>query len=46
MKLLAKDLSVYGQRIICSNCCENIEATLRIIAPELLNVKEDGDNYG
>jgi len=46
MKLLAKDLSMCGQRIVCSNCCENVKATLRIVAPELLNAKEDGDNYG
>lgn len=46
IKLLAKDLSLREQRIVCSNCCENVDATLRIVAPELLNVRKDGDNYG
>lgn len=46
IKLLAKDLSMHEQRIVCNNCCEDVEATLRVVAPELLNVKEDEDNYG
>lgn len=37
VKLLAKDLTVRGQSIVCSNCCENVNATLKIMAPELLN---------
>ncbi|XP_029178689.1 sodium-independent sulfate anion transporter-like [Nylanderia fulva] len=41
VKLLAKDLSVRGQSIVCINCCENVHAILKIVAPELLNVKED-----
>lgn len=41
VKLLAKDLSVRGQSIVCSNCCESVAATLKIVAPELLNVKEN-----
>ncbi|KMQ85620.1 sodium-independent sulfate anion transporter [Lasius niger] len=44
VKLLAKDLSVRGQSIVFSNCCENVDATLKIVAPELLNVKEDRGN--
>ncbi|KAL0105639.1 hypothetical protein PUN28_015852 [Cardiocondyla obscurior] len=40
VKLLGKDLSVRGQTIVCSNCCENVNATLKIVAPELLHVKE------
>ncbi|XP_011633708.1 sodium-independent sulfate anion transporter-like isoform X3 [Pogonomyrmex barbatus] len=45
MKLLGKDLSIRGQTIICSNCCENVNATLRVVAPELLKVKEDRGNH-
>ncbi|XP_025270448.1 sodium-independent sulfate anion transporter isoform X1 [Camponotus floridanus] len=37
IKLLAKDLSVRGQSIVCSNCCESVNATLKIVTPELLN---------
>lgn len=37
---------MHEQRIVCNNCCEDVEATLRVVAPELLNVKEDEDNYG
>ncbi|XP_020300305.1 sodium-independent sulfate anion transporter-like isoform X2 [Pseudomyrmex gracilis] len=46
LKLLAKDLSVRGQTIVCSNCCENIDVILRTVAPELLNVKENGAHHG
>lgn len=45
LKLLGKDLSVRGQTIVCSNCCENVNATLKIVAPELLNVKEVRNNH-
>ncbi|XP_032676541.1 sodium-independent sulfate anion transporter-like isoform X4 [Odontomachus brunneus] len=45
MKLLAKDLSLHQQRITCSNCAENVVATLRVVAPELLNVQKDEDNH-
>lgn len=41
VKLLGRDLSVRGQTIVCSNCCENVNATLKAVAPELLNIKED-----
>ncbi|XP_011881298.1 PREDICTED: sodium-independent sulfate anion transporter-like [Vollenhovia emeryi] len=46
VKLLARDLSVRGQTIVCSNCNENVNATLKVVAPELLNVKEDSGNHG
>ncbi|XP_024878020.1 sodium-independent sulfate anion transporter-like, partial [Temnothorax curvispinosus] len=45
VKLLGKDLSVRGQTIVCCNCCENVNAVLKVVAPELLNVKEDRNNY-
>ncbi|KYM86699.1 hypothetical protein ALC53_03849 [Atta colombica] len=45
IKLLGKDLSVRGQTIVCSNCCENVNAVLKVVAPELLNVKEDRSNH-
>ncbi|KAG5307986.1 S2611 protein, partial [Acromyrmex insinuator] len=45
IKLLGKDLSVRGQTIVCSNCCENVNAVLKVVAPELLNVKEDESNH-
>ncbi|XP_036149375.1 sodium-independent sulfate anion transporter-like isoform X2 [Monomorium pharaonis] len=41
VKLLGRDLSVRGQTIVCSNCCENVNATLKVVAPELLDLKED-----
>ncbi|KYQ56810.1 Sodium-independent sulfate anion transporter [Trachymyrmex zeteki] len=41
IKLLGKDLSVRGRTIVCSNCCENVNAVLKVVAPELLNVKGD-----
>lgn len=44
VKLLGKDLSVRGQTIVCSNCCENVNATLKVVAPELLGVKKDRNN--
>lgn len=45
IKLLAKDLSVRGQSIVCSNCCESVNAILKIVAPELLNVKKDKEQH-
>ncbi|XP_077278006.1 sodium-independent sulfate anion transporter isoform X2 [Temnothorax americanus] len=45
VKLLGKDLSARGQTIVCCNCCENVNAVLKVVAPELLNVKEDRNNY-
>lgn len=45
VKLLANDLSVRGQTIVCSNCCENVSAILKVVAPELLNVKKDSGNH-
>ncbi|KYN00747.1 Sodium-independent sulfate anion transporter, partial [Cyphomyrmex costatus] len=45
IKLLGQDLSVRGQTIVCSNCCENVNAVLKIVAPELLNVKKDRSNH-
>ncbi|XP_050454743.1 sodium-independent sulfate anion transporter-like isoform X2 [Cataglyphis hispanica] len=45
IKLLAKDLSVRGQSIVCNNCCENVDAILKIVAPELLNVKGNRANH-
>ncbi|XP_012230945.1 sodium-independent sulfate anion transporter-like [Linepithema humile] len=44
IKLLAKDLMVRGQRIVCINYCESVDATLRIVAPELLNQDKENEN--
>ncbi|KAK2581384.1 hypothetical protein KPH14_005068 [Odynerus spinipes] len=47
IKLLANDLSLRGQEIICINCCENVECMLKTVAPELKNAfRETVDSNG
>ncbi|KAG7212725.1 hypothetical protein KM043_012992 [Ampulex compressa] len=47
LKLLSNDLAVRGQRMICINRCDNVDSTLRSVAPELPDgFKQDGNAYG